>query len=154
MSQTPSLPATPSITEDDLHDCRKSGDYRPVLFKWYKYVGQLSNFFASIHPHSPALRSIRPVHYAVLIGLLNRCSRLMLANSSLIHGDGLFGETTALIDRCIFESSVKIAWLCHKGTEEVFDRLIADGLKTELAFKERIKLNIQEHGGRLVRILN
>lgn len=154
MKETPSIPAVPIINEEDLRECRAVNDYRPILFQWYKYVGSLSNFLASLHPQSPALRPLNSVHYALLIGLLNRCSRLMLANARLVSDECLFGETTMLIDRCIFESTVKISWLCHKGNAESFDRLIADGLKTEIALKERINRNIQERGGQVMEIEN
>lgn len=154
MKQAPFIPAVPIISEEDLRRCRADNDYRPILFQWYKYVALLSNFFGSIHPQSPALRLLASVHYPLLIGLLNRCSRLMLANARLVSDGGLFGETTILIDRCIFESTVKIAWLCHKGDTESFDRLIADGLKTEISFKERINRNIQERGGQVMEIEN
>jgi hypothetical protein len=70
----------------------------------------------------------------------------MLANVALSH-NGLFGETTAIIDRCIFESCVKIAWLCRTSTEEPFTRFIADGLKTELSFKTEIEGNINARNG-------
>jgi hypothetical protein len=70
----------------------------------------------------------------------------MLANVALSHG-GLFGETTAIIDRCIFESAVKIAWLCAQGDDESFTRFIADGLKTELEFQKKVEENITNHGG-------
>lgn len=148
MSQHHDIPQPPKITDEDLRKCRESGDYCPVLFEWYKFVGGLCNFFASICQDSLAVRKVEPLHYAVLVGLLNRCSRLMLANVALSH-KGLFGETTALIDRCIFESCVKIAWLCHKNTADDFTRFIADGLKTELELKAKIKSIIatREHHG-------
>jgi Family of unknown function (DUF5677) len=146
MSESPGLPKPPKITEEDLHKCRESGDYCPVFFEWYKFVGALCNFLACIRQDSPTVRNIEPLHYAVLIGLLNRCSRLMLSNVALSH-EGLFGETTALIDRCIFESCAKAAWLCHNRSNESFVRYIADGLKTELELKASITSNIQARSG-------
>jgi len=140
------VPEPPQITVEDLARCRETGDYCPVFFEWYKFVGALSNFFACIRQDSPALRTINPLHYAVLTGLLNRCSRLMLSNVALSH-NGLFGETTALIDRCIFESCVKASWLCRKGSNELFTRFVADGLKTELALKDEIEAKIAAREG-------
>lgn len=113
----------------------------PMLFEWYKFVGQLCIFFALIRRESPAVRYLPPIQYSVLTGLLNRCSRLMLANIALSH-NGRFGETTALLDRCIFESCVKVMWLCHKGTDDAFRRYLADGLKTEVELAAEIKRNI------------
>ena len=146
MTDDVDIPQPPRITDEQLARCRETGDYRPVLFDWYKYVGRLSNLYASIRSDSPAVRSLPSLHYAVLVGLLNRCARLMLANVALSH-KGVFGETTAIIDRCIFESAVKIIWLCKQGDDESFSRFIADGLKTELEFKAKIEENITNRGG-------
>ena len=146
MTDDVDLPQPPRITEEQLARCRQTGDYRPVLFEWYKYVGRLSNFYASIRRDSPAVRLLPSLHYAVLVGLLNRCARLMLANVALSH-KGVFGETTAILDRCIFESAVRIIWLSEHGDDESFSRFIADGLKTELEFKAKIEENISNRGG-------
>ena len=140
------LPNPPQISDDDLQSCRETGDYRPILFEWYKFVGLLSNFISSIQLESPALRSIQAQHYYVLIGLLNRCARLMLSNVALSH-EGRFGETTAIIDRCIFESSVNILWLCDGDSDDRFTRFLAGGLKTELEFKTKLDSIIAIRGG-------
>lgn len=140
------FPEPPTFSEDELRACREFNDYVPILFEWYKYVGKIANFLARIQPSSPSVRKIPPLHYAVLIGLLNRCSRLMLANVALSHKDS-FGEAVAIIDRCIFESCVKIDWLCRKGTEEGFRQFLADGLKTDLALKKQINDNVQSRVG-------
>jgi hypothetical protein len=140
------FPQPPDVTDEELERCRASGDYCPVVFEWYKYVGLISNFFASIRIDSPALRPLPKQHYYILVGLLNRCARLMLANVALSH-EGLFGETTAIIDRCIFESAVKLQWLCRKGTDDAFARFITEGLKTEVEFKDQIQVFIAERNG-------
>jgi len=146
MSDDISVPPPPEITENQLARCQETGDFCPILFEWYKYVGLLCNFYASIRSDSPAVRKLPPLHYAVLVGLLNRCSRLMLANVALSH-KGLFGETTAILDRCIFESVIKTIWLCRTRDEDHFARFIADGLKTEIEFKTQIEKIISERGG-------
>lgn len=140
------LPHPPKISEDDLARSRESGDYCPVLFEWYKYVGALCVFLAILRRESPGLRTIPREEYSTLIGLLNRCARLMLANVALSH-EGRFGETTAILDRCIFETALKVIWLCESPVPDRFRRFIADGLKTELEFKSRIQTNIDERGG-------
>lgn len=140
-NQSINIPNPPDITEDQLQKCRDSGDYCPILFEWYKFVGAICNFFACIRPDSPAFLPIEHLHHAVLVGLLNRCSRLMLANIALSH-NGLYGETTSILDRCIFESCMKITWLCEETSKDKFEQFIADGLKTELKFKKNIKQNI------------
>lgn len=151
MTEPRLVPDPPQFTDEDWRKCRDSGDYCPILFEWYKFAGALCNFFASIRPDSPAVRPIPSVHYAVLIGLLNRCSRLMLSNVALSH-EGLFGETTALLDRCIFESCVKVTWLCECKATDGFLRLIADGLKTELELKAKILANVEARDEQLLEI--
>jgi len=140
------LPEEPSFSNELLGQCRETREYRPVLFEWYKYVALLSNFFARIRGDSPSIRQMPAVHYAVLIGLLNRNARLMLANVALSH-EGLFGETTAIVDRCVFESCVKLSWLCSRALPDGFERFLADGLKTELELEREIKTNIEKRNG-------
>ncbi len=145
MPEETKIPDPPIITEEDLNKCRKSGDFCPILFEWYKYVGSLCNFYSCIQQDSPAIRSIPPIQYYILVGLLNRCSRLMLSNVALSH-EGLFGETTNIIDRCIAESAIKIAWLCHHRKDDYFNRYLSEGLKTELEFKKLIEKAIDDRG--------
>jgi hypothetical protein len=146
MSLDTQIPLPPEISPEQLARCRETGDFCPVLFEWYKYVGILCNFFASIRPDSPAIKKLPSLHYAVLVGLLNRCTRLMLANVALSH-KGLFGETTGILDRCIFESAIKTIWLSVSRDEKYFLRFIADGLKTEVDLKNEIEQMIAERGG-------
>jgi hypothetical protein len=109
------LPDLPVFTDEQIRQCRETGDFRPVLFEWYKFVGSLAILLAHIQRQSLAFRPIPAGHYHVLIGLLHRCARLILSNVVLSH-QGRFGETTAIIDRCIFESAVKLLWLLHQRT--------------------------------------
>jgi hypothetical protein len=140
------LPKPPSFTEEEIRKCRETGDYAPVLFEWYKFVGSLCILVGHVKRESPALRPMAPVQFHILIGLLNRCARLMLANIALSHR-GQFGETTSIIDRCIFESALKIIWLCTEHSDEKFSRYLADGLRTELEFKAKIEGNIAARNG-------
>jgi hypothetical protein len=141
----------PKFSDEQMQRCRDTGDYKPVLFEWYKFVGSLCNFMAYIRPDSPAYRAIPPQHYYVLVGLLNRCARLMLSNVALSH-KGKFGETTGIVDRCIFESAIKIIWLSHNASLEEFTRYLAESLRTELEFRDRIEADIAEDGGTASRI--
>lgn len=140
------LPQPPIIDELQLQRCRQAGDFVPILFEWYKFVGLLCNFFARIRSDSEGVREIPPLDYAVLVALINRCSRLMLANIALSHA-GRFGETTAILDRCIFESAVKVNWLCDRGDPGSFRRLVLDGLKPDLELKSQILDNVSARGG-------
>lgn len=139
------LPTPPRFTEEELARCREAGDFCPLLFEWYKFTSALCNFYACLQVDSPAVTAPPPRDYAVLVGLLNRMSRLMFSNVALSH-EGLFGETTAIIDRCIFESAIKLIWLCETNDQDRFDRFVADGLKTELKFREKIQATIAGRG--------
>ena len=154
MSEFFLLPGPPTFSDELKSECRESGDFRPMLFEWYKFTALLCNFYASIHFKSPAFEKpnkLPAIRYAVCIGLLNRCSRLMLSNIALSH-TGAFGETTSIIDRSIFESCVKLAWLCQQQDTESLERFLADGLKTELELKTAVEKAIQERNNQTLPI--
>ena len=65
----------------------------------------------------------------------------MLSNVALSH-EGRFGETTAIVDRCIFETAVKIIWLSHNASQEEFTGYLAGSLGTELEFRDRIEADM------------
>lgn len=138
------IPDPPKFTDEEIQRCKETGDYTPILFEWYKFVASLGTVVTHIMPESPAFNQIPEINYHVIAGLLNRCWRLMLSNVALSH-EGKFGETTAIIDRCIFESAVKLQWLCMNPTPEKFKRFLAGGLKTELEFKAWIDNEVEQN---------
>jgi hypothetical protein len=147
LTQTPTFP-------DELWDkCRKDKDFMPFLFEWYKYIGGLCAILASISRNSPANREITPLNYGILIGLLNRCARLMLSNMRLAVTNK-YGETIMLLDRSIYESLVTIQWLCTKNSDERFRNYLADGIKSDLKLKVHIHKSIAERGGKVLVIEN
>ena len=139
----------PVFSDEIVRRCEQNHDFRPILFEWYKYVGILCSTISSISPESPAFNSIPPVHYGVLVGLLNRCSRLMLANVRL-SSTGRYGETTSLLDRSISETAIKIQWLCYKNSHESFVRYLADGLKKDFFLRKEIEQNIQNRDSKML----
>ncbi len=60
------IPDAPKFSDAEMQRCRDTGDYKPVLFQWYKFVGSLCFVAAFIRPDSPAYRAISPQHYYVL----------------------------------------------------------------------------------------
>lgn len=75
----------------------------------------------------------------------------MLANVALSH-EGQFGESTSILDRCIFESCINLSWLCNSNIEEKFDIYIATGLKTEIELKAQIRQSIEARNGAVLNI--
>ncbi len=141
------LSKIPTFSEELWDRCREEEDFRPILFEWYKYVGLLCNTLASISLDSPAIREIPALNYAILTGLLNRCSRLMAANVRLAVTKK-YGETIMLLDRSIYESMVIVRWLCNKDSDESFQGFLADGTKSDLKLKDHIQQNIADRGGK------
>jgi mRNA-degrading endonuclease YafQ of YafQ-DinJ toxin-antitoxin module len=146
------FPDAPVITEVDMQRCRENGDFSPVLFEWYKFIGGLCVTFANLLQDSPVVRKdIEARDYGILIGLINRCARLILANVALSH-KGNFGESTSILDRCIFESCVILSWLCNSKVQDKFDRYIASGLKTELELKSEVQKSVEARDGVVLNI--
>lgn len=140
------FPPYPTFEPTLVEECCRSGDVMPIVFEWYKYVGMVTNTTASITPDSPACRSVSSVEFAVLIGLLNRITRLQLATLRLGHG-GKHGESVKLLGRCTNETAVKARWLCEAELPDRFERYLAEGLKRDLELKDEIERNIQQRGG-------
>ena len=147
------LPQKPSFPSEVWDKCRKNKDFMPILFEWYRHICVMCNVVASVSRDSPAIRKIPVLHDAILRGLLNRCSRLMLANVrlSLVNK---YGETTRLLDRSIIESAVMVQWLCSKDSDICFQRYLAHGTKNDLKLKDCIQQNIAERGGDALAIEN
>lgn len=150
MNEEPLLPIEltqkPTFPAELWERCRKDKDFMPILFEWYKYIGVVCNIVASISDESLAVRDMPSLNYAILTGLLNRCSRLMLSNIRLSVMKK-YGETIMLLDRSIYESAVIVRWLCLKDSDECFQRYLGHGVKSDLKLKDQIQQNITERGG-------
>ena len=140
------LPDAPEFSDAEIDSCRENSNFLPIFFKIQKKTVELTITCAQLRPESLGIRDLPRNHFAILVGLLNRCCRLSLAVNNLGHA-GLFGETTRLLMRCIIEASVKVRWLIHKDSNESFIRFICDGLKAELKLKKEIQKNISMRSG-------
>lgn len=132
----------PQPTALEWGEYEKSG-FEPLFFEWYKCAASVLNVISAVQPDSPAFRCADPRHYYVLSGLMHRCVRLMSANVALSH-EGSFGETSAIVDRCLCESAIRIEWLCAERTQERVLRYLTDSLRPELEFETQIRSNIGE----------
>jgi hypothetical protein len=76
----------------------------------------------------------------------------MLANVALSH-QGEFGESTMVLDRCIFESCVILTWLCKSADiADRFDRYVAKGLRTELELRDQVQKAVSARDGKMLNI--
>ena len=146
------FPDPPEFTESQLHSCKDSDDFRPVLFEWYKHVAKQCTVVACFLQESPTIsKTISHMEYGILVGLLNRCCRLMQGNITLSK-EGIHGESTSILDRSIFESCIKLCWLCENTDSEKYKRFIASCLKTEIELEEKIQENIDARDGTVLKI--
>ena len=76
----------------------------------------------------------------------------MYANIALSH-EGQFGESTSILDRCIFESCVNLDWF-HVVLilKKNLIWYIASGLKAEIELKSQIELSINARNGTILNI--
>ncbi|MCK4415400.1 MAG: hypothetical protein KAY32_17835 [Candidatus Eisenbacteria sp.] len=131
------FPDLPQFTEQDWQKCEGWGSYVPMLFDWYRHTGQVCATVAGLSQTSPVFMSILAVHYAILVGMLVRCSRLMLSVVALSSRDE-FAETTRLIDRCIAETAITIHWLCASRDPDRFSLYLEDSVRSEAKLKNLI----------------
>lgn len=137
--------APPNPTSAEWGEFERSG-FEPLFFEWYKSVISVLNLISGIQPDSPAFQCADPRHYYVLAGLMHRCVRLMTSNIALSHG-GKFGETAAIVDRCLSESAIRIQWLCAERSNERIIQFLTDSLRPELEFEALINENIRLRDG-------
>jgi hypothetical protein len=145
------FPKLPSFTNAKIEDCRKYDDFRPIFFEIYKHIGIVCSLISCIDNNSPGLKKLTRARHGVLVGLLNRCSRLMLANA-VLSSEQKFGETTVIIDRCIQESATNVRWICRYENDSSFERFLISGLKNDLELEKNIKEKIKERNGKVLEI--
>lgn len=145
------FPKLPIFMEAKIAACQKSQDFRPIFFEIYKHIGIVCSMISCINKNSPGIRILSNAHLGVVTGLLNRCSRLMLANA-VISCEGKYGETTVILDRCIQESAINVRWLCKYEKEYSFERFIVSGLKSDLELEKNIKQKIEDRNGKILEI--
>lgn len=139
------LPDHPRISPEMLIRCSDSNECAPVLFEWYKYVARCCDLISAVPIHSPGLADVTAVEYAILTGLVNRCSKLMSAVSALTSV-GFFRETIYILGRCIFESALYVSWCCDSDRRSRIRRFLADSMRSEFAFRDDIGEQISKRG--------
>jgi hypothetical protein len=140
------LPEPPEFPDSAYEEAERTGNAMPLLFEWHKWTGLVANRVASLDPASPGYLEHPSVEVAVLRGLLNRASRLMLACLRLASSHK-HAEAIRLLNRSVCETAVLVQWLCKSGSGDAFRRYLAKGLDAELRLKKHIEDNIRNRGG-------
>lgn len=145
------LPTRPEFDDALIQRCTESKYVTPIVFEWYKHIAQIAYILASIPRDSVLLRLLPNADYAVLIGLLARCSRLMLSVVKM-SASGVHGETVRILDRCIVESAVKLQWLCTSNKADKFARYMKDAIRHEVKLRDEIQDRIHARGGSTLKV--
>jgi hypothetical protein len=138
------LPEPPIFDAALIEQCRQERYSMPLVFEWYKYVGILATYAASLLPDAPGARDIPPQTYTILSSLLMRCSRLMRAGLELASKHR-FGEALQILSRSICESAIKSMWLTTADEDQIRS-FIADGLAAELELHDLVERNVSRRG--------
>lgn len=145
------LPEIPTFSKTKIENCRETNDFRPIFFEIYKDIGIVCSMISCIEKNSPGVCQISNANYGVLIGLINRCSRLMLANA-VLSSEGKFGETTKIIDRCILETAINVRWICKYSKNNSFERFLVSSLRADLELEKNIQEKIDNRKGKILEI--
>ncbi|WP_417523161.1 DUF5677 domain-containing protein [Marinovum sp.] len=140
------LPDPVEISDCVLDECRQSGDFRQILFEYYKNVSMLCCICSQIIPESPGWLTSTDKKRYVLLGLLTRCTRILAAHLEFFQ-DGRYGDVTTILDRPLLETCVKVRWISQDRGEQRLQRYFEDSLKSDLELLDKIKSNIKARGG-------
>ncbi len=142
----------PDISDEPVAKCRERGDFRHILFEYYRFVGQISVICSCLLYESPAWNSGRSRKvWEVCAGSLSRIKNLMSANLEFFQDDRYI-EATQIIDRCIFETAAKICWISRDTSEERLKRFLEGSLRPDREHRATIEANISDRGGSNLRI--
>lgn len=134
------MPDPPTISDETYEKCRESGDFREILFEYYKYVAIICVICSQTVFESPALQISRK-KWTVLVGLLTRCQRIMAAHLEYFQ-DGRYGDVTFILDRCLLETCIKVRWISGDPAEIRLQRYFEDSLRTDKELLDEIKRNV------------
>jgi len=146
LKATDLFPDPPRFSEEQLAECQSRGDFRPVFFEWYRFVGTLAVTMAHLKYESPIFAAIPRRNYHVLAGSINRLARLMIANVALSH-EGSFGEATDILHRCVFETATKAIWMASANSDERIQRYLASSVQGDLELRSHINKAVESRKG-------
>jgi len=142
------LPVAPNPKDEDLLAIKDRREWTALFFEWHKVVGEAALLFSFMKKESSAVKRIDDLKYLLLTALINRCSRLMMANLRTASEDR-HDEAISIVNRSIKESAIKVIWLCENQDKDRFNRVLADGLKGDLELKSHIRNNIKARGHKI-----
>ncbi len=141
------LPEPPRFEDSEWDRFSSDRDWLRPTFELCRHVGLLAIHLSTIGPRTPGVIEHPELEYAVIRGLINRCSRLILAAVKLA-AERKHGEVIAALTRCICESAIKACWLMKRNEPGLFKRYMADGLRADLRLHDQVKSRITDRGGR------
>jgi hypothetical protein len=140
------IPDPVDVPPELLEKCRASGDFREILFRYYRNVAILATICGNIQFGSPMWSGGSQRLWVVLAGLLTRVQRNMAGHLEYFQDDR-YGDLTQILDRCLLETCVKIRWISADRTEERLRRYFEDSLRADNELFQEIHKNILARGG-------
>ena len=139
------------VDEEVLENCRKNNDFGELSFNLFKEATALVWVTATARYQTEGdVRRLSRCQ-AVCVGLLSRVSKIMMSVLKL-SSRGEHGGSVQILNRCIVESTVDLKFLLAKNDEELYERFVEIGLKSERALYDLINRNVKQRNGRKLEI--
>jgi len=139
------LPDPVVIPPMTLQRCRETGDFREILFEYYKNTAIFCLICSQITFESPNWKGSRN-RWTVLVGLLTRCCRIMAGHLEYFQ-DGRYGDITLILDRSLLETCVKVRWISGDALDDRLGRYLEDSLRVDSELFSEIEKNIETRKG-------
>lgn len=140
------LPRPPVFTEEEISAVTETENAGHIFFEWLRYAAECA-VTCSCVLHEPSTIRIRSeVQYFVFVGHLHRCAKLTTAYMELAQ-NRKYGEATMILDRCIFETAIRLVWILNDETDSRVRRYLADSVRTDIKLLSEINEKVQAAGG-------
>jgi Family of unknown function (DUF5677) len=143
------FPPVPLYSDDEVIALARRNEAQIVFFDWLKFASGEACKLAFMLESQPLLRPVPHIQYAVTTGLLNRICRL---GRSIImmtrEQDNDLGEAVMVLQRSIFESCIRLSWLCLDSSSGPFDQYLADSIRNDLKLKNHIDAQVAQNNSK------
>lgn len=141
----------PIYSDEEVLALSRRKEAQIVFFDWLKSATGEACKLAFMLESQPLLRPVPHIQYAVTTGLLNRICRL--GRSVIImtrEQDNDLGEAVMVLQRSIFESCIRLSWLCLDNSSVRFDQFLADSIQVDQKLKKHIEGQIARNDGEIL----